>query len=130
MRQELNLHAWEPSEGVLNYRDLTKAGLPPGRSGLENQTLVVHVIDLRLIMTRENCAYDWSASAGAPDHGLDGFVGRVIFKERHDVNIITDIPKIKWLYYVGGKQIRCERHGFARFVEWMSNVMYPANPAG
>jgi hypothetical protein len=62
---------------------------------------VVDMIDLRLVVAREDCANRECAPGPILDHGLDGFIFRMSAEKRHDVQIISTKLERKRLDDIG-----------------------------
>ena len=86
-------------------RDCPAADIPLGASHLQQTSLVVDVVDLRLIMKRDYRADVRGAVGAMLDHSLNGLVLRMPLDERHYVQIVTVEPQEKRLQNSGGNKM-------------------------
>jgi hypothetical protein len=97
-----------PPRGQCFHRQVnfTTTMLPVSPAEGGEKRLVVDVVDLRLIMTRDDRAGGIPVIGLNLDHGLDGLVFRMTFEESHHMQIVAAKPQGERLENAGRHQQR------------------------
>ncbi|MBN8960368.1 MAG: hypothetical protein J0H71_04490 [Rhizobiales bacterium] len=82
---------------LVSKSDGAEAGLTMHPVRFGQKRVIVHMIDLGLIVTRQDRT-NGKVIAALPDHGLHRLIVRMSFEKSHHMEIVATKPQDEWLH--------------------------------